>query len=336
MVGVDVVIPCYQYGRYLRDCVTSVLSQGIDQVRVLIIDNASTDNSVEVARQLASEDNRVQVVANQRNVGATASFNAGIEWASAEYFVELDADDLLAPGCLKRALSAMQAHPNISFTYGIEAFVLPDGSMQVHSGHSEAAAWKIQSGREFIAEICRLPKNYVGAPTVVRRTSAQKLAGYYRPELPYTDDLEMWLRLASVGDVANISRMQGIRRIHELQMSSDYRNRMVRDFTEREAAFKSFFANEGRSVRGADKLLEQAVDSLAEHAYWSAVSHFLRGYFRDSGQLFKFCLSRRPGAAIFPPIGWLLRTDRPFSRAEQVLRDAVRRRRASGNRRGAT
>ena len=46
MATVDVAIPCYQYGRFLRACVGSVLNQGIDDVRILIIDNASTDNSV--------------------------------------------------------------------------------------------------------------------------------------------------------------------------------------------------------------------------------------------------------------------------------------------------
>src|SRR4051794_15159199 len=54
MASIDVVIPCYQYGRYLRDCVRSVLDQDVEQLRVLIIDNASTDGSAEIARQLAA------------------------------------------------------------------------------------------------------------------------------------------------------------------------------------------------------------------------------------------------------------------------------------------
>jgi glycosyltransferase involved in cell wall biosynthesis len=58
-VCVDIAIPCYQYGRFLRQCVTSVLTQGIDAARVLIIDNSSTDDSVEVAQQLAAEDRRL-------------------------------------------------------------------------------------------------------------------------------------------------------------------------------------------------------------------------------------------------------------------------------------
>ncbi|MFZ1105902.1 MAG: glycosyltransferase family A protein [Hyphomicrobiaceae bacterium] len=333
--GIDVVVRCYRHGRFLRECVDSILSQSIGDIRVLVIDNASTDNSLEVASQLAAEDSRIEVVAHPRNVGATASYNEGIDWASAEYFVLLDADDLLAPGCLARALACMEAHREVSFTYGIEAFRLSDGTMQVLPEHSEEAPWRLAAGRELIAQICRFPTNHVGAPTVVRRTSMQKRIGYYRPSLPYTDDLEMWLRLASVGDVGSISTVQGVRRIHSLQMSEDYRSNMVRDFTEREAAFVSFFSNEGRFVPGADAMLKLAVRRLGEHAYWSAVSHLFRGHAGDAAQLLRFCLNRRPSAALIPPVGWLLRMDRPLHRVVQIGRETLGRLKAAARRPGA-
>ena len=86
MSSIDVVVPCFQYGRFLRDSVGSVLRQEISSLRVLIIDNGSTDNSLEVARQLASEDKRVQIIAHGINLGPHASFNEGIDWATGDYF----------------------------------------------------------------------------------------------------------------------------------------------------------------------------------------------------------------------------------------------------------
>ena len=77
MSSVDIAIPCYQYGRYLRDCVASVLSQDIDDLRILIIDNASTDNSVAIARQLAEEDARVSLLARSQNSGAARFVQCG-------------------------------------------------------------------------------------------------------------------------------------------------------------------------------------------------------------------------------------------------------------------
>ncbi len=326
MGGVDVVIPCYQYGRFLRECTTSVLTQGVDDLRILIIDNASTDDSLEVARQLAREDRRIELVAHPTNLGATASYNEGIEWASAEYFVLLDADDLLAPGCLVRALPVMQADPEISFTYGREALVSSGGgTTQSACEITEEFGWRVIPGRQYIEQACRYPRNFVGAPTVVRRTAAQKRAGFHRPELPYSDDLEMWLRLATFGSVASTRAVQGIRRVHGRQMSLDYRTSMVRDFSEREAAFKVYFANEGRVLGDGDRLLKEARRNLAADAYWSALSHLVRGYVNQSILLFKFCLTRRPSAAIFPPVSWLFQMDRTVGRVGDVLLEAARR-----------
>ena len=108
MASVDVIVPCYQYGHFLRDCAASVLTQDVSDLRLVIIDNASTDNTLEVAREIAAADRRVEVIAHGSNLGHLASFNEGIDRASANYFLILCADDLLAPGALVRAVSIME------------------------------------------------------------------------------------------------------------------------------------------------------------------------------------------------------------------------------------
>src|SRR5688572_10559486 len=100
MPSVDIAVPCFQHGRFLRDCVESALNQGVEQIRVVVIDNASTDDSVAIARQLGREDSRVELIAHPKNLGPHASFNEGVDWATADYFMVLCADDLLTPGCL--------------------------------------------------------------------------------------------------------------------------------------------------------------------------------------------------------------------------------------------
>jgi len=118
MTSVDVAVPCYQYGRYLRDAVTSVLNQDVPNLRVVIIDNASSDNSLEVARELMAQDSRVELIAHSTNLGQHASFNEAIDWAKSKYFALLCADDLLVPGSLSRAISVMEKHPDVHLTYG--------------------------------------------------------------------------------------------------------------------------------------------------------------------------------------------------------------------------
>jgi glycosyltransferase involved in cell wall biosynthesis len=326
MASVDVVVPCYQYGRFLRDCVTSVLAQDVPKLRVLIIDNASNDNSREVGQQLAAEDARVEVVAHATNKGATYSYNEGVDWARADYFLLLDADDLLAPHCLSRAVAVMEEQPEISFTHGVEARLFPDGSIGPGGLHWGKPEWTVSSSREFIERLCRTPVNNVGANTVVRRTSAQKRVGYYNRALPYSDDLEMWLRLATVGSVASTRSVQAIRRYHESRMSAAYDGVGLRDFTEREAAFESFFRHQGQHLQEATQLLKAARTGLGQHAYWSAVSHLVRGHGPAALRLLGYALRNCPSAALLPPVGWVFRMDRPLARIGEIASEVISRR----------
>ncbi len=81
MIRVDVIIPCYNYARYLRGCVESVLQQvGVD-VRVLIIDDCSPDDTPDVARLLTQNDNRVEYRRHAVNHRHIKTYNEGFEWA---------------------------------------------------------------------------------------------------------------------------------------------------------------------------------------------------------------------------------------------------------------
>lgn len=318
MASVDVAIPCYQYGRYLRDCVTSVLRQEVSDLRVLIIDNASTDESVQVARQLAAEDSRVELIEHATNLGPHASYNEAIDWAQSDYFLLLDADDIVLEGAIERAVSFMEMNRDVAFTYGWVCFIGEDGKFLSAAPVDEAIDWKINSGADFIKEFCARGFNVIAASTVIRRTSVQKKAGYYRPELPYTDDVELWLRLATLGKVACSGQRQAGQRYHADRASNYYTDRIERDFLEREAAFKSFFLHEGRVLGNRASLRAHAKRSLAAHAYWSSVSQLLRGNVRSSLRLLQFAFARRPSLLLAPPIVWLFRRHQLFAHIRAI------------------
>jgi glycosyltransferase involved in cell wall biosynthesis len=98
MTRVDVAIPCYNYGKYLEYCVGTILSQRDVDVRVLIIDDCSPDDTARVAERLVASDSRVSYTKNERNLGLVGTANRGvIEWATAPYTLLLSADDALTP-----------------------------------------------------------------------------------------------------------------------------------------------------------------------------------------------------------------------------------------------
>jgi glycosyltransferase involved in cell wall biosynthesis len=318
MASIDIAIPCYQYGRYLRQCVESVRAQSLPDVRICIIDNASTDDSAAVARQLAAEDARIEVVVRATNLGPHASFNAGVDWARADYFMVLCADDLLTKGSLQRAVSVMEQHPHVSFAFGTDVHLGDDACAPSATPDAAHAPWTLSTGRQFIADRCRNPERYIAAGMVLVRTSAQKRAGHYRPQLPHTDDFEMLLRLACLGGVAFTPVAQGIKRMHGANRTNDYLAERTRDLVERLAALESFFANEGRNLADARQLHRLGRRSIAERAYWCGVKDLVRG--RRSGvELLKLACRLAPATAVAPPVNYVLRLDKPFSYVGRVI-----------------
>jgi glycosyltransferase involved in cell wall biosynthesis len=305
MPSVDVAIPNRNYAHHLEGCVRSVLRQGGVDVRVLVIDNASSDGSGAVARALAAEDRRVELCLRPDNLGPHASFNAAIDWARADYFLILCSDDVLAPGALARAAAIMDRYHDVHLTYGRAVFLAEGDPMPVLSPPGGQMRWQLQDGAAFVKMLCRSGRNPVSGPTAIVRTAVQKRVGDYRSHLTHTDDLEMWLRFGCQGRVAHIDAVQAVARVHACSQSATVSDiaSWNRHF---EAAFDSFFAREGSVLPEAARLREAARRSLGERAYWSSIAHRLRGE-PGASELMGFALRVLPSAALRPPLGYLVR-----------------------------
>lgn len=305
MRGIDVVIPSYNYARYLGPCVRSVLSQDVDHLRVLIVDNASSDDSVAVARAIAAEDRRVELLLRPENLGPHASFNAGIDWARSDYFLLLFADDFLVPGALRRALAVMEKDPSLALCYGRDVPVRGDGPIPEIAAQPDEPPVTVMTGRAFIERFCRLGVFQIPGPSIVVRTSVQKRVGHYRASLPHSDDYEVWLRLAMHGSIAALDCIQAGIRGHDANRSSDLWAHQTQHIRHTADAAESFFYHEGRWLEGAEKLHRRARRGIAHRAYWAAVSHALRGD-GEAWRLLMFAFRLAPTTAVLPPVGYLL------------------------------
>jgi glycosyltransferase involved in cell wall biosynthesis len=304
MSRIDVIIPCYNYGRYLRDCVRSVLGQERVDVRVLIIDDASPDGSGAVAEELARKDVRVQARRHAVNCRHIATYNEGLDWAEGDYLLLLSADDLLTPGALRRAAQVLDAHPEVGLAYGRQIIFSSDAPPPVTDPAATESGPRILRGSEFLEWCCRTGQNPVPTPTAVVRTALQKRVGGYRADLPHTADMELWLRVAAHAAVAVIDADQAYKRTHAGNMQHQYLGSWLGDVPHRHAAFEALFRDHGGRIAGADRLRTRTARALAEEAFWSASKAFDRGDVTACQQCLKYALGLDPG----------LRNGRPWAR----------------------
>jgi glycosyltransferase involved in cell wall biosynthesis len=316
MASIDIVIPCYNYAHFLPECVESILSQGLDQVRVVIIDNASTDNSVEMAERLAAADGRIELVRHATNVGPHASFNEGVDLARADYFMILCADDLLAPGALRLGVAVLDGFPDVSVVFGAKSISAGNAAPATNAG-----GWTVMDGDAMIEACCRRMKFDLTAHAMLVRTSAQKAVGHYRSSIPLLDDLEMALRLARGRAVAELSMPLATLREHTSNISQVMWHDGLRRLREYETVWESFFAHEGRAMPNAQALLKTVRHHLAAAAYWSAVSQLVRGKRAAASDLFAYGRRLDPVAMRLPPVGHLLSADGSLRRARRAVRD---------------
>jgi GT2 family glycosyltransferase len=336
MSSVDVIVPCYRYGHFLRECVESVLSQSIRDVRVLIIDDASPDNTAEVAAGFVREDPRVTFTRHRENKGHIATYNEGIEWAAADYMLLLSADDYLLPGALSRAADLMDAHPEVGLTFGNVIELSDSGTKTPIRSIVETADkpdQRILGGLEFI-ELSGANVLFETCTAVVR-TEVQKRVGGYRLELPHAGDMEMWLRFAAHASVGFVSAYQAIYRRHSANMSSAHyyytaNGRFVytasgrlTDLQQRRAAFDCFFETCGNALPNSERFRRKLYWSLGAMAVGRASAAFNEGEMEGSKQLAEFALGVCPH--IKRSLGWMKLNSKWHigPRAWRALRPAI-------------
>lgn len=198
---VSIVIPCYNYGRFLPEAVQSALDQPEVDIEVVIAENGSTDNSLQVARELAASDARIHVYTHPETNPMLVNFNDGLRHATGDYTVFLSADDLLSPGSLTRSAALMQSHPEVVMVYGHA----PMFETSPPSTPGTVRSWAIWPGEQWVAWIYRTGRNFVLTPEALTRTSVLRAVGGFDTSVPVGADMLLWMRVAMRGSIGRIN-----------------------------------------------------------------------------------------------------------------------------------
>jgi len=193
---VSVVMPVYNAARHLAEAVESILAQTYREFEFVIVDDGSTDRSRPMLDQYARRDARIKII-RRPNTGIVGALNDGIAGSSAPLIARMDADDVSAPQRLEKQIAYMRQHPECVALGARVTGIDPYGCVLFASEHKLVHD-------EIDAELL----NGVGWAIVhpvamLRRNSLQRVGGYRR-EWQWVEDLDLFLRLAEVGKLANL------------------------------------------------------------------------------------------------------------------------------------
>ncbi len=210
---VSVVMPVYNGERYLRAAVQSLLSQTLQPIEIIIINDGSTDQTEQILDELAA-DPRVKPV-HQPHLGIPHARNSGIALAKAKYIAVHDADDLSVLDRLAKQYAFLEQFPDVALV-GSLANVVNE------TGHLIGRFGGVPTDPQQITETL-LTRNCLVHGAVLMRTAAVEAVGRYREAFALAHDYDLWLRMAEHFEMRNLAEVLYLRRSHPESVSHTHR-----------------------------------------------------------------------------------------------------------------
>ncbi len=186
---VTVVCSCFNHQNFLEDALYSVLQQTYPNVQIIVIDDASTDNSWEVIQKVQQTNPLIEIYQNSKNLGITKSFNSHFSKVNGVYYMDFATDDVLNVNTIELLVNEIEKQPeNVGFVFG-NAHIINENDSVLYSYYTESN--KPYSG--YIHDALLQNSFYMNSSTALYKSSIFKeLNGYDESYL--FEDLDFWLR----------------------------------------------------------------------------------------------------------------------------------------------
>jgi GT2 family glycosyltransferase len=209
---VSVVLPVRDCERYVADAVKSIVEQTFRDLELIVVDDGSSDRTLQILSKCAAEDHRIQVLARPRS-GLVAALEASRLVANGCYIARMDADDIADPERLRRQVEYLDRHSKVVAVGGQIEVIDADGRTLGYRAFpitpTDCRAY-LDRGAPF----CH--------PAVMMRSKALALVGGYRSSFEPAEDVDLWLRLSKIGELANLGVNVLRYRVHAASMTRTY------------------------------------------------------------------------------------------------------------------
>ena len=193
--AISVILPVFNGARYVSEAIRSITNQSFRDFELIIIDDGSTDNSLKIIELIIAGDDRCRVLSRE-NKGIVFSCNQALAMARGDYVFRMDADDIAMPHRFERQVSYLRLNPN--------CVALGTGALLIDPDGLPLTKYSTVFDHEGIDSAHLNGITLIVHPTVAMQRQAAIGVGGYRQEYEWAEDIDLFLRLAEIGRLANL------------------------------------------------------------------------------------------------------------------------------------
>jgi glycosyltransferase involved in cell wall biosynthesis len=296
---VSVIVPNYNHARFLPQRLESIVQQTFRDFELIVLDDCSTDNSLQVIRDFQAQNPDVQVVLNDTNSGSTfAQWNKGAALANGQYIWIAESDDVAHPELLARLVPLLDAHPNVGIAFA-QSMLIDENGSEMHSflDHYQFVfqcdRWTkdfVFDGRQECAAYLMYHNTIPNASGALFRKTAYWAAGGAEPSWKLNGDWYFYVKVLLQSDIAFVADHLNFFRMHT-QTQRQKANANAKVYDELITTLNFIEAN----VAVAPEVSKEAWRRVA--GWWAGSLYRQKinaTYFRHNWQLYRYFRKKRP------------------------------------------
>ncbi|MEO8456123.1 MAG: glycosyltransferase [Sphingomicrobium sp.] len=270
---VSIVVPSFNGAPWLREALDSMLAQTYPNIEILLLDDASTDETPAIA---AEYESRIKYIRQPKNMGIYDNVNVGIAQAKGDLIATYHADDIYLPTMVEEQVSYLQKYPEVGAVFASDILVDADGREYGRMKLPDEVRGERPLRYPVVLNVLLSYKNnFLVSPTMMVRASVHRDLGVYRQDkYRNTSDLEMWLRIARSYPIAVLER-------HLMKYRHFHGNSSQRYHRLRIEVENYFPIMDEYLERDLDLATSEALISYEAHRskdrIWAAMSHYIKG-----------------------------------------------------------
>lgn len=198
MVVISICIPTFNSSKHIIECINSVLNQSYSDFEIIISDNNSTDNTIDLIKSINSK--KITLYQNKSNIGMAENFIKVCELANGKFIKLLASDDVLEPKALEKSINTFKDNPNLSLVVTSKKLI-NNNSKTIIKNFSSLKDGRYES-KFILKKIIKSGRNPIGEPSfsIFKKIDYFNVGGFDKKQSLFLD-LDLWFRLLKIGDL---------------------------------------------------------------------------------------------------------------------------------------